>query len=161
MTIIELKEKFEEKNKLARLLMNQTATLHREIGDLRAQIHQLELETFSEYLQIGENIELDKFYSFKGVCSDIKGSSSFSPGEGFKVLKKNKKSIVIEVTKKIKRIWDDKTKTSVFDSEYNPAWKIRVELESFFHFYLSNKKMKSAFESYIKRKQALDSLLDE
>ena len=159
MTIFELKEKIDEKNKSSIELHKQLSDIHQELAQLRDEFNQLEMEEFVNYLQIGEVIELDNYYSFRGVCNDPVSTTSFQSGERIKISKKNKKSIVIEVTKKFKRIWNDTTKKSVIVSEYNPSWKIRVDLDSFFHFYLKSKTMKAAFDSYIKRKQALDNLL--
>jgi hypothetical protein len=65
------------------------------------------------------------------------------------------------VVKKFQRRWDDVQKKSVVIGETNPGWNIRVDLDSFFHFYLRSKTMKNTFDSYIKRKHALDSLFDE
>jgi len=161
MTISELKQKIDEKNNESSLLHKQLNDLHKELAKLRSQFEQLEMEEFVNYLQIGEVIEVDNYYSFRGFCNDTKSTNSFTSGERFKIVKKNKKSIVIDVTKKFKRQWDDVAKKSVVVSEYSPGWKIRVDLDSFYHFYFKSKTMKAAFDSYIKRKQSLESLLSE
>ena len=161
MTIIELKEKIDEKTNQSILLHKPLRDIHNELTQLRSQFEQLEMQEFLNYLQLEEEIELDVYYSFRGFSSDKKASLSFISGEKFKISKKNKKSIVIEVTKKFKRQWDEVVKKSVVISEFNPGWKIRIELDSFYHFYFKNKKNKSAFDSYIKRKIALDNLLSE
>lgn len=156
MTITQLKLKIDEKLKLSNLLHSQLNTLHQELTQLRNEFNQLEMEEFVDYLQIDEVIELDTYYSFRGYCKDPKSTNSLQSGEKIKIIKKNKKSIVIEVVKKINRRWDDVQKKST-----NPGWNIRVDLDSFFHFYLRSETMKYSFESYVKRKHALDSLFDE
>ena len=161
MTISELKEKIDEKQKISNLLRNQLNNIHREIDQLRRQFDELEMGEFVDYLQIGEVIELDSYYSFSGFCKDPKASNSFQSGEQIKVVKKNKKSIVIEVIKKYTRRWDQVQKKSIITGESNPGWNIRVNLDSFQHFYLKSATMKAAFDSYVKRKHALDSLFDE
>lgn len=161
MNITELKEKIDEKQKSSNILHKQLSVLSKELLELRNQFNKLEMEEFVDYLQIDEIIDIDGYYSFKGYCKDPKSTNSFQSGEKIKILKKNKKSIVIEVVKKLKRQWDDSQKKSVIIGNYNPGWNIRVDLDSFFHFYLRSKTMKDAFDSYIKRKHALDSLFDE
>lgn len=161
MNLSELKEKIDEKQKLSNLLHNQLNNIHKELNQLRNQYNLLEMEEFVDYLQIDEVIEVDTYYSFRGYCKDPKSTNSFQSGEKIKIVKKNKKSIVIEVVKKFNRRWDDVQKKSVVISDTNPGWNIRVDLDSFFHFYLRSKTMKDTFESYVKRKHALDSLFDE
>jgi hypothetical protein len=161
MTIFELKQKIDEKSNESAVLHKKLRILHDELSQLRNQFEQLEMEEFVNYLQIGEVIEVDNYYSFRGYCSDPKSTNSFVAGERFKIAKKNKKSIVIEVTKKLKRQWDEVAKKSVVISEYSPGWKIRVDLDSLFHFYFKSQTMKAAFDSYIKRKQTLDNLLND
>jgi hypothetical protein len=161
MTIADLKLKIDEKQKSSNILRKQLGKIHQELDELRNQFNQLEMEEFVNYLQIDEVIELDTYYSFRGYCKDPKATNSLQSGEKIKIIKKNKKSIVIEVVKKFQRRWDDVQKKSVVIGETNPGWNIRVDLDSFFHFYLRSKTMKNTFDSYIKRKHALDSLFDE
>lgn len=161
MTISELKEKIDEKVKVSTLLNNQLNSIYKELNQLRSQFDELEMEEFVNYLQIGEVVELDSYYSFNGFCKDPKSNNSFQSGEQIKVVKKNKKSIVIEVIKKYTRRWDQILKKSIITGESNPGWNIRVNLDSFHHFYLKNQIRKTAFDSYVKRKHALDSLFDE
>ena len=161
MTITELKEKIDEKQKSSNELHKKLNELHKELTQLRNEFNQLEMEEFVDYLQIDEVIELDTYYSFRGYCKDPKATNSLQSGEKIKIIKKNKKSIVIEVVKKLNRRWDDVQKKSVVIGDTNPGWNIRVDLDSFFHFYLRSKTMKDTFESYVKRKHALDSLFDE
>ena len=154
MTLSELKEKITEKT-------NQLKSNHQELMRLRSQYNQLEMEEFINYLQIGDVIEFDKYYSFKSYCKDPKATKSFYGGEGIKIVKKNEKSIVIEVVKKIKRDWSESQRRYVASGHYNPGWIMRIDLNTFFHLYMSNEKMKDNFDSYIKRKHNLQSLLDE
>jgi hypothetical protein len=161
MTIIELKLKIDEKQKSSNMLHKQLINLQTELTQLRSQYNLLEMQEFVDYLQIGEVIELDSYYSFSGFCKDPKSNNSFQSGEKIKIVKKNKKSIVIEVIKKHTKKWDEVQKKSIITGETNPGWNIRVDLDSFHHFYLKRATMRSAFDSYVKRKNALDSLFDE
>jgi hypothetical protein len=161
MTIIELKLKIDEKQKSSNMLHKQLINLQTELTQLRSQYNLLEMQEFVNYLQIGEVIELDSYYSFSGFCKDPKSNNSFQSGEKIKIVKKNKKSIVIEVVKKHTKKWDEVQKKSIITGETNPGWNIRVDLDSFHHFYLKSATMRSAFDSYVKRKNALDSLFDE
>lgn len=161
MRIIELKQEIDAKTELSASLRKQLSNLQKDITDLQTQYRDLEMAEFVEYLQIGEVIEFDNYYSFSGYCKDPKSTNSFTSGERIKIVKKNKKSIVVEVIKKLQRRWDASQNKSVLIGEINPGWNIRVELDSFFHFYLKSPAMKMAFESYIKRKNALNNLFDE
>jgi hypothetical protein len=161
MTIIELKLKIDEKQKSSNMLHKQLINLQTELTQLRSQYNLLEMQEFVNYLQIGEVIELDSYYSFSGFCKDPKSNNSFQSGEKIKIVKKNKKSIVIEVVKKHTKKWDEVQKKSIITGETNPGWNIRVDLDSFHHFYLKSATMRSAFDSYVKRKNTLDSLFDE
>jgi hypothetical protein len=161
MTIIELKLKIDEKQKSSNMLHKQLINLQTELTQLRSQYNLLEMQEFVDYLQIGEVIELDSYYSFSGFCKDPKSNNSFQSGEKIKIVKKNKKSIVIEVVKKHTKKWDEVQKKSIITGETNPGWNIRVDLDSFHHFYLKSATMRSAFDSYVKIKNALDSLFDE
>ena len=74
--------------------------------------------------------------------------------ETFKVIKKNKKSIIIEVTK-FKRKWKGE------DLEINnPGAKFRIDIDVFYNYYLSDPVRSSSFHTYLKRKNALQQILD-
>ena len=161
MKIGEIKSLIDEKQKSSNMLHKQLINLQTELTQLRSQYNLLEMQEFVDYLQIGEVIELGGYYSFSGFCKDPKSNNSFQSGEKIKIVKKNKKSIVIEVIKKHTKKWDEVQKKSIITGESNPGWNIRVDLDSFHHFYLKSAKMRSAFDSYVKRKNALDSLFDE
>ena len=154
MKIGEIKSLIDEKQKSSNML-------HKQLINLQTELTQLRSQEFVDYLQIGEVIELGGYYSFSGFCKDPKSNNSFQSGEKIKIVKKNKKSIVIEVIKKHTKKWDEVQKKSIITGESNPGWNIRVDLDSFHHFYLKSATMRSAFDSYVKRKNALDSLFDE
>jgi len=160
MTLSELKKEIIEKSKQSKELHNKIANLHNQINSLRNMAEKIEMQEFVDYLQIGEVIELNNYYSFKGYCKDPKSTNSLQSGEKIKISKKNKKSIVIEVIEKHTKKWDEVQKRSVITGQFNPGWNIRVDLDSFYHFYLKNEIRKTAFESYIKRKEILEKILD-
>lgn len=161
MNLAELQDLIDKKTIESKNLHKQINDLHQDLNKLRNQFNELEMQEFVDYLQIGEVIEFGNYYSFSGYCKDPKANTSFSSGEKIKISKKNKKSIVIEVVKKFEKRWDQTQKKSITVGETNPGWLIRVELNSFFHFYMKNSSFKAAFDSYIKRKHALDSLFGE
>jgi len=160
MTLSELKKEIIEKSKQSKELHNKIANLHNQINSLRNMAEKIEMEEFVNYLQIDEVIELNNYYSFKGYCKDPKSTNTFQSGEKIKISKKNKKSIVIEVIEKQTKKWDDAQKRAVITGQFNPGWNIRVDLDSFYHFYLKSEIRKTAFESYIKRKEILEKILD-
>jgi hypothetical protein len=161
MTFSDLKREIEKKNNLTISLRKQLNNTQQELNNLREQFYQMEMQEFVDYLQIGEVIEFNNYHSFKAYSSDPKATTSFSMGDRIKIFKKNKKSIVVECVKKITRRWDDTQKKSVAVGEIVPEWKLRIDLDSFFHFYLKSPTMRAAFDSYVKRKHALDNLFDE
>lgn len=160
MTLSELKKEIIEKSNQSKELHRQIANLHNQINSLRNMAEKIEMEEFVNYLQIGEVIEFDNYYSFKGYCKDPKSTNTFQSGEKIKISKKNKKSIVIEVIEKQTKKWDEVQKRTVITGQFNPGWNIRVDLDSFYHFYLKNEMRRIAFESYIKRKEILEKILD-
>ena len=161
MTIHQINELLEKKSKELKSLQHQFHALNKEISELRDTLYHQEMIEFVNYLQLDEVLTFDNYYNLRGVSTSPKANGTFHSGEKIKIVKKNKKSIVVEVVKKHQRMWDDAQKKSVIVGETNPGWKIRVELDSFFHFYLKNPINKSAFYSYIKRKQALENLISE
>lgn len=161
MNLAELQDLIDKKTIESKNLHKQINDLHQDLNKLRNQYNELEMQEFVDYLEIGEVIEFGNYYSFSGYCKDPKANTSFGSGDKIKISKKNKKSIVIEVVKKSQKRWDEIQKKSITVGETNPGWLIRVELNSFFHFYMKNSSFKAAFDSYIKRKHALDSLFGE
>ena len=130
-----------------------------ELNSLKGQLEATKKEEFIEYLQLGDEIETStRFFNHSGTL--LKGSENFKitnqhclfNGDTFKVIKKNKKSIVIEVTR---------FKRNAGDIEINnPGVKFRIDLDVFYGYYLSDEVRKNSFTTYIKRKIALQQILD-
>lgn len=161
MTLSEIKYLIDKKHESSIQLRRKLSDLHKELDKLRNEYNLLEMAEFVNYLQIGEIIEISGYYSFSGFSKDPKSTNIFQSGEQIKIVKKNKKSIVIEVVKKHTKRWDKVQKKSIITGETNPGWNIRVDLDSLYHFYLKSPTMRTAFDAYVKRKNALDSLFDE
>ena len=77
-----------------------------ELNSLKVQLEVSKKEEFVEYLQLGEEIETStRFFNHSGTLlkggENVKITNQYClfNGDTFKVIKKNKKSIVIEVTK--------------------------------------------------------------
>jgi hypothetical protein len=129
-----------------------------ELNSLKAQLELVKKEEFVEYLQLGEEIETGtRFFNHSGTPlrggEDVKIANQhclFS-GDTFKVIKKNKKSIVIEVTK-FKR-------NSGNIEINNPGIKYRIDLDIFYNYYICDEIRKTSFTTYIKRKIALQQIL--
>jgi NurA-like 5'-3' nuclease len=129
-----------------------------ELNSLKAQLELVKKEEFVEYLQLGEEIETGtRFFNHSGTPlrggENVKISNKhclFS-GDTFKVIKKNKKSIVIEVTK-FKR-------NSGNIEINNPGIKYRIDLDIFYNYYICDEIRKTSFTTYIKRKIALQQIL--
>lgn len=130
-----------------------------ELNNLKAQLEETKKREFVEYLQLEEEIETStRFFNHSGTL--LKGSENFKitnqhclfNGDTFKVIKKNKKSIVIEVTR-------FKRNSGNIDIN-NPGVKFRIDLDVFYGYYLSDEVRKKSFTTYIKRKIALQQILD-
>lgn len=161
MTIVEIQAQIQEKSEIVVSLNTQLRSLQLGLNNLRAELYSLEMSVFCEYLEMGEELMIDSYYSFNGYSKDKSATNTFLAGESIKILKKNKKSIVVAVTKKWRRKWDEAQKKTIIVDTYNPDWKIRVNLDSMFHFYMKSTGRKERFESYIKRNQVLESLFDQ
>lgn len=129
-----------------------------ELNSLRGQLELKRKEEFVEYLQIGDEIEILRFWRHGGT--PLKGEKELKisntdilfQDETFKVIKKNKKSIVIEVTKFKRKLEDLEIN--------NPGVKFRIDLDIFYGYYLSDTQRKESFNTYMKRKIALQQILD-
>ena len=160
MNITEIENLIETKSSEYLISSKMTNKLMFELNSLRSQLELKRKEEFVEYLQIGDEIEILRFWRHNGTPLKIESELKISntdilfQDETFKVIKKNKKSIVIEVTK-FKRKWKGE------DLEINnPGVKFRIDLDTFYGYYLSDKGRKDNFNSYLRRKIALQQILD-
>ena len=160
MNITEIENLIETKSSEYLISSKMTNKLMFELNSLRGQLELKRKEEFVEYLQIGDEIEILRFWRHNGTQLKIESELKISntdilfQDETFKVIKKNKKSIVIEVTK-FKRKWNGE------DLEINnPDVKFRIDLDTFYGYYLSDKGRKDNFNSYLRRKIALQQILD-
>jgi hypothetical protein len=134
-----------------------------ELKSLKVQLEVVKKEEFVEYLKIGEEMKILRFWRHGGVplkFDDLKIDGILSntdilfQNETFKVIKKNKKSIVIEVTK-------FKRKFKGEDLEINNSGaKFRIDLDTFYSYYFIDETRKNSFITYIKRTIALQQILD-
>ena len=158
MNITEIENLIETKSSEYLISSKMTNKLMFELNSLRSQLELKRKEEFVEYLQIGDEIEILRFWRHNGTPlkteSELKISNTdiLFQDETFKVIKKNKKSIVIEVTR-FKR-------NSINIDINNPGVKFRIDLDTFYGYYLSDKGRKDNFNSYLRRKIALQQILD-
>ena len=162
MNITEIENLIETKSSEYLIASKMTNKLMLELNSLRSQLELKRKEEFVEYLQIGDEIEILRFWRHNGTPLKIESELKISntdilfQDETFKVIKKNKKSIVIEVTK-FKR----KLKGEIHAVEINsPGVKFRIDLDTFCGYYLSDNQRKDNFNSYLRRKIALQQILD-
>lgn len=163
MTLSELKNNISDKNKEYIETSKRANQLMLELNYLRRELENLKRMEFLNYIEIGEEIVLKHIFSHNGI--QIKGGVDVTINnihilfkeDSFKIVKKNKKSIIIEVTK------CDRLKNKLIQINKqpieNPGWLFRVNLDVFYGFYLRNETRRNAFETYIKRKEALQQLL--
>jgi hypothetical protein len=127
-----------------------------ELRDLRESML---MERFVDYIELDSTFTFQSFMSFNGIQTGIKPtdthfSPNFTAGDVIKFIKKNKKSIVIICTTKTISQRENGVVVKKVDNSYNKTF--RVEISSLYHNLLRNETFKRGFETYIKRKEALD-----
>ena len=174
MNYIELKKEINFRKSKISLLQKEIFSISTEVNQLNQKLKQLEEELFNEYLQLEEPIEIKMFFDFRGIqineklaeknptqsrfeTNSQRWSSAFSNGDIIKVIKKNKKTVVIECIKKNYSKLENGKNVQQF---INPKCQFRVEIDTFRNFLLRDKNWLNGFNTWIQRKQSLDELLN-
>jgi len=174
MNYTELKKEINFRRSKIALLQKEMFEISKELNKLDQQLRESEQEFFNEYLQLEEPITIKSFFDFSGIQVNEKNAetnpsqsrfqtnskywaSSFSNNDIIKIIKKNKKSVVIECIKKHYTKWEDgKTVQHVI----NPKSQFRVNIDTIKTFLTRDKIWMDGFNTWIQRKQALDELLN-
>ena len=152
MNITELKLKIDQNNQLSKDLQNQYRKLDNDNRLLQSQLRSKEIEALVDYIEVGQSHTISKFISFSGVQTGGNTESLyFRENDVIEFIKKNKKSIVIKCTKRLT------TKGGVI-SETNPNSIFRINIDSMYHYLMSDKTFKLSFETFLVRKDSLNIL---
>jgi hypothetical protein len=152
MNISELRLKIDQNSQLSKDLQNQYRKLDNENRLLQSQLRSKEIEALSDYIEIGQSHTIFKFVSFSGVQTGGNTESLyFRENDVIEFIKKNKRSIVIKCTKRLT------TKGGII-SETNPNSTFRINIDSMYHYLMSDKTFKLGFETFLNRKESLNIL---
>lgn len=174
MNYIEIEKELRFQRNKYSLLQKEIRAISENISKLQQQYSLLEEEYFVQYIQLNEPITLTRFVSFSGIQTNVKSAESFArtgaptgsqlwnPHFGtddvIQVVKKNKKSIVIQcIKKKISKSENGKTSYTFVD----PKTCFRINVHDFKSWYLSDKNLIERFKTWIKREQSLNNILGE
>jgi hypothetical protein len=154
MNVFKIEEQIKSKSEEYLLVSNRASKLRVELNYLRDQLESAKKVEFIEYLELEEITISTGFFRHNGIR--LKGSSNLITqndillynGEKFKLIKKNKKSVVIEV------VWLKR------GLDINPKIQYRIDRDVFYNYYLSDSVREAAFTTYLKRKNALQQILD-
>ncbi len=156
MNISELKFKIEQNTQLSKDLQTQYRKLDNENRLLQSQLRVKEIEALSDYIELGYLHTISKFVGFSGVQTSLKKGDPidtpyFREGDVIQFIKKNKKSFVIKCVKRL-------VKKDGVVKETNPNSIFRVDIDSIYHHFMSDKTFKLAFETFLVRKESLNTL---
>ena len=174
MNYIELKKEINFRRSKISILQKEIFAISKEVNELTQKLSILEQDLFNEYLQLEEPITMKMFFDFRGIQINEKSaeknpfqsrfetnsqrwSSAFSNGDIIKVIKKNKRSVVIECIKKNYSKLENGKNVQGF---INPKSQFRVDIDTFRNFLIRDKTWIDGFNTWIQRKQSLDELLN-
>jgi len=180
MNLEELKKDIGKKSAELIKVNSQAIQLTHELRELRKKEKDYELEAFINYLSVGDKFVISNYMSFNVTPTgktlklinngDMKkmGYIFFHEGDEFSIIRKNKRSITIEINKKKEsRYKDVKSNSSngyvgISRQQYNvitnPGWTLRVKLENIKSNMMRDQGFKEQIMTSHKRKEALEAL---
>ena len=150
---------------------SQISVNNREVADLQKKINDLYkknnslvqlrdsklLESFIDYIEVGTTYNFTTYAYLTGIQTGGTGvKPSFRDGDSIEFIKKNSKSIVVKCTTKVVSKLDKNGNT--IKSITNPNLTFRIDIWSLFGFMRSRPEFKTGFDSYIRRRESLESL---
>jgi len=152
MNITELKFKINQNSQLSKDLKNQYQKIDKENRLLQSQLRMKEIEALYDYIELGYLHTIYKFVNFSGTQTGGKSESLyFREDDVIQFIKKNKKSFVIKCVKRV-------NKRNGVITETNSNSIFRVDIDSIYHYFMSNKTFKLGFETFLSRKDSLNIL---
>jgi len=168
MKYIEIETKLSEQISISKELNKKIREVNSKISELSKLRSHKESELLIEFLGLNSTIEFNKYLGLSGVQTNIKKTPSidgrtnlyqpyFRKGDIIKIIKLNKKSVVIEC---INKLISNRVDGKSIESHINPQSQFRIELESFKNGILSDSIYYNSFVTWIKRKESLEQLLE-
>jgi hypothetical protein len=142
----------------------EVAELQKKINDLYKKNNSLVqlrdsklLESFIDYIEVGTTYNFTTYAYLTGIQTGGTGvKPNFMNGDSIEFIKKNSKSIVVKCTTKVVSHFDiNNIRTK---SITNPNWTFRIDIMSLFVFMRSRPEFKTGFDSYVRRRESLESL---
>jgi hypothetical protein len=153
MDLLEIEECIKSKSEEYLLVSGRASKLRLELDYLRVERELFRKREFLGYLDLCEIVVTSSFFRHGGVR--LKGSGIILEndiilynGEKFKIIRKNRNSVVIEV------VWIGR------GLDINPGIRYRIDLDIFYNYYMSDSVRGEAFNVYLKRVGVLQQILD-
>jgi hypothetical protein len=148
MKIHEIKEKIKQNQDDTKQAYERVRSLNSELRNLQVTLKKMEIDSLSEYIELGSTYTVQKLCMFSGVQTGIKKDTKvhnpiFRTQDVIQFVKKNQKSFVIKCIK--------------LGSE-NPNTTFRIDNDSIYYQLMSDKDFKSRFETFVNRKETLQDL---
>jgi hypothetical protein len=148
MKISELKEKIQQNQESTKKTYEHLRDLNLELKNLQSALKKSEIDSLSEYIEIGSTYTFTKLCMFSGVQTGIKKDTKvhnpiFRQNDIIEFVKKNPKSFVIKCIK---------------FGELNPNTTFRIDNDSVYYQLMSDKNFKLRFETFVNRKETLKDL---
>jgi hypothetical protein len=164
MRIEEINKQILDNTNKMRQLQKEVAELSKQNSSLGELKNQKLLDFFFDWIQLDQQFNITSYISFSGVptgkTKSELTSSYFHSGDVISVIKKNEKSVIIQVVKKIKSTTDSTTGKKI-STTTNPNWTFRVHKSEFYNSIISRfPEIKNNFDSYVKRTESLNQLLE-
>lgn len=155
-------------------LSKQLRQLNGKISELTQQKISRESELFVEFIGLNFTVEFKGYLRLTGVQINIKNTPlsphsklknsniwgpTFNKGDVIKVVKLNKKSVIVECIKKVVVVRNEDNSTSIL--EINPESQFRIDINDFKNTILTHDSNHKNFTTWIKRKESLDDLLND
>ena len=148
MKIHDIKEKIKKNQEDTKQTYDRVRNLNSELRNLQVTLKKMEIDSLSEYIEIGSTYTFQKLCMFSGVQTGIKKDTKvhnpiFRPQDVIEFVKKNQKSFVIKCIKL---------------GDQQPNTTFRIDNDSVYYQLMNDKDFKSRFETFVNRKETLKDL---
>jgi len=149
----ELKQQFDKIGELRKqmLVINNQINLENEkVKSLQTEIKGKEAELLMDFIEVGNQWEIDRYVRFGKKTRLIKG-------DVIEVTKVNKKSLYIKIVKKFESKWIGGKMN--MNEVTPPSSEIKIDSLVFYNNFLNVKDVRKQFNSWAKRNEALKAIL--
>lgn len=149
----ELRQQFDKIGELRKqmLVINNQINLENEkVKSLQTEIKGKEAELLMDFIEVGNQWEIDRYVRFGNKTRLIKG-------DVIEVTKVNKKSLYIKIVKKFESKWMGGRMN--MNEVTPPSGEIKINSLVFYNNFLNVKDVRKQFNSWAKRNEALKAIL--